>query len=268
MKGISANLSMLFTELPFLERFDAAASAGFRAVEFWFPYEHSPEDTLHALRSANLGCVVMNTPAGDIAAGDWGLAIDPENQPTFKQSLDQALDYASIIGSENLHVMAGVMPAPEGPDKAMVIKAACEQTYVENLKYACDKAQHMHLRLLIEPLNSVDRPRYFLSKLDQAINLINAIDSPKLAVMWDVYHAQIEQGNLADKIRAHSHHFGHVQIADVPGRNEPGTGEINWPFLLRELRHSRYGGWVGFEYKPTRATQDSLTYSLASANLS
>ncbi len=260
MKGLSANLSMLFTELPFLLRFEAAATAGFKAVEFWFPYEYPPEDVRHALRSANLECVVLNTPPGNAPIGEWGLSIDPDRRTQFKQTLDLALHYAGILGSKNVHVMAGIMPTSEDTEERAKVSARCRQTYLENLAYACEQAKEMPLKLLIEPLNRVDRPGYFLSTLEQSIKVIDSVSTQKLAVMWDVYHAQVEQGNLAVKVRSNARYFGHVQIADVPGRHEPGTGEINWPFLMNELRRANYPGWIGLEYKPSTSTQESFSF--------
>jgi hydroxypyruvate isomerase len=251
MKGLSANLSMLFTELPFLQRFDAAATAGFTAAEFWFPYDHQPEEVRYALRSANLQCVVINSPAGNVTAGEWGLSVLPESSATFKLSLAAAIDYAQILGSENLHVMAGIVPAVQDDTLQAKTLAVCQITYLENLAFAAEQTRRIPLKLLIEPLNSVDRPRYFLSTLEQAIQIVESVGGHKIAVMWDIYHTQMQQGNLAAKIRTHAQHFGHVQLADVPGRHEPGTGEINWRFLMKQLQESGYQGWIGLEYKPT-----------------
>lgn len=257
MDKLSANLSLLFTELPFLQRFEAAARAGFTAVEFWFPYDHPAEEVGRALAATGLECVVINTPPGLTDRGDWGLGIFRQRRAEFRAGLELALHYAEVLRCRKLHVMAGIVPpAASGHERCRADEF--EQTYVGNLRDACAKARQQGLQLLVEPLNCVDRPGYYVPTLAKALELVREVGEPNLAVMLDLYHAQMQEGNLCAKLQQCGRHLGHVQVADVPGRHEPGSGEINWPFVMAELRATGYSGWVGLEYRPLVATDDSL----------
>lgn len=241
MQGLSANLSMLFTHLSFLERFDAAARAGFSAVEFWFPYAHDAQDVRHALRSAGQRCVVINTPAGDTAAGDWGLAAVPGKQHQFEQSLELAAHYAEVMEPAHVHVMAGIVRADD---------AAAEALYLAHLRLACQRLGPQR-GVLVEALNGIDRPGYFVNTIAQAAAWVQRVGLPNIGVMADLYHAQMQHGNLIANLRAHAACIKHVQVADVPGRHEPGTGEVHWPRVMQALRETGYAGWVGLECKPS-----------------
>lgn len=253
MPKFSANLSLLFPELPFLDRFEAAAAVGFKAVEFWFPYDHSIAEIQRQLSNWNLKCVVINSPPGDVSTGDWGVAIYGDRQDEFRRGMRTAIEYALALECKNVHVMAGVRLS--GSDVA-----DDTDTYTDNLRYACNEAAAFGLRVLIEPLNQTDRPNYFLSSMSQAQTIVQASEADNLYVMMDLYHVQMSEGNLASKLRQYIPIIGHIQIADVPGRHQPGTGELNYPFLLDFIDHLRYTGWIGCEYLPSGSTAHSLNW--------
>ncbi len=242
MQGLSANLSVLFTQLDFLERFDAAARAGFDAVEFWFPYEYAAQDVRYALRSAGQRCVVINAPAGDRAAGDWGLAAVPGKQAQFEQSLELAAHYAEVLDAAHVHVMAGMVRADEA--------AAAGELYVAHLRLACERLGPQR-GVLVEALNTTDRPGYFVTTIAQAAAWAQRVARPNIGVMGDLYHAQMQHGNLIANLRTHARWIKHVQVADVPGRHEPGTGEVHWPRVMQALQATGYAGWVGLECQPS-----------------
>ncbi len=249
MLKFSANLSILFTELPFAERFAAARQAGFSAVECWFPYEHAnAEQTVRLLADNGLTMVGINSPWG--ADGQWGLAALPGSEAAFEQSLRQTLDYAQAIGRPAVHVMAGLA--------GHIPRHEAQRCYVANLRRAVQLAQGSGITLVIEPLNSRDRPGYFLNSVEQAAALIEHEGLDSLRIMFDCYHTQVQEGDLITRLRRHYDKIGHVQIAGVPARGEPDRGELNYAEVLRELSRLGWQGHVGAEYKPTGASADSF----------
>lgn len=251
MPKFAANLSTMFTELPFIERFGAARAAGFEAVEFLFPYGFEPDQITARLERFRLQLVLHNMPSGDWAAGERGMACDPRRIGEFQDTVGLALDYAEELGVPQLHCLAGKLHAAVTPARA-------HETYVANLRFAAAQCQQRGIKLLIEPLNTVDVPGYFLTGTRQAAAVIAEVGAPNLFLQYDIYHMQRMEGELADTLRARLPLIGHIQLADVPGRHEPGTGEINFPFLLRHLDTIGYDGWVGCEYTPLGATLDGL----------
>ena len=251
MTRFSANLGFLFTELPFLDRFDAAARAGFKAVEFPSPYDHAAEDVARAAREASVDVVLINLPVGDENQGDVGLTGVPGREADYADGLETALDYAAVLDCPRLHTMAGIVPDGLRDDD-------CMSVFAENLTKACAVAGEQGRDVMIEPINRVDVPGYILSYQDQARRLIETVRAPNLKLQFDVYHCQIMQGDLARTFKRLMPLIGHVQISDNPGRHEPGTGEINYRYLIPEMDRLGYDGWVGCEYKPKANTEDSL----------
>lgn len=253
MPRFAANLSMLFTEHAFLDRFERAARAGFGAVEFLFPYAHTPGEVAARLKGNRLQCVLHNLPAGDWEAGERGIACLPDRIDEFRAGVAQAIEYATALGAPQLNCLAG--KAPLGADEKLL-----RQTFVANLKYAAAELQRTNLRLLIEPINTYDIPGFFLNRTAQAIAIVDEVGSDNLFLQYDVYHAQRSEGELAATLSKHLARIAHVQIADNPGRNEPGTGEIHYPFLFAHLARIGYRGFVGCEYKPANGTEAGLAW--------
>jgi hydroxypyruvate isomerase len=253
MPKFSANLSTLFTELTFLDRFAAARAAGFDAVEFQFPYACEPEWITGRLARYNLKLIMHNLPPGDLAAGDRGMACDPRRVQEFQDSVELGLDYAEELGARMLHCMAGLVPRNVAPERA-------HDTYVANLKFAAGKLKERGLDLLIEPINDRDVPGYFLTGSRQAAAIIEECGMDNIFLQFDIYHAQRMEGDLGNSIRTLLPLIRHVQLADVPGRHEPGTGEINFPYLFRLLDELGYDGWIGCEYTPRTNTEDGLQW--------
>ncbi|WP_298294317.1 hydroxypyruvate isomerase [Thiomonas sp.] len=251
MPKFAANLTMLFTEQPFLDRFAAAAQAGFKAVEFLFPYVHGAQQVRNAAVNAGVQIVLHNLPAGDWDAGERGIACLPDRAEEFRAGVDQAIDYAKALGVTQLNCLAG--KAPAGAD-AQQLRA----TLVANLRFAADRLKPHGIRLLIEPINTFDIPGFYLTHTQQALDLIDEVGSDNLFLQYDVYHMQRMEGELAATLQKHLPRIAHVQIADNPGRNEPGTGEINYRFLFQHLDRIGYGGWIGCEYKPKTTTTAGL----------
>jgi len=251
MPRFAANLSMLFTELPFLERFGAASQAGFDAVECQFPYVAPREDIAAALKQHQLPMVLFNLPAGNWEAGARGIACRPDRIDDFRAGVGQAIDYALALGCPRLNCLAGIKPDE-------VSDAEARATLVENLRYAATELSRASLQLLIEPINTFDIPEFFLCRTDQALALLDDVGADNLLVQYDVYHAQRMEGELGNTLRNHLARIGHIQIADNPGRNEPGTGEINFDWLLPFLDRIGYAGHVGAEYKPASGTVAGL----------
>lgn len=257
MPKFAANLSFMFTEVPFAERFARAAAAGFRGVEYLFPYEWPAHDIADALRAADLEQVLFNLPAGDWAAGERGLACLPHRQGEFAESVELALDYAMQLECPRLHCLAGLRPA--GHDEAEL-----EETYIANLRYAADRLAGIGATVMIEPINSrIDMPGYWLDSIDRGFALLDKVDRQNVKLQYDIYHAQIIAGDLARTLEARLPRIGHIQIADNPGRHEPGTGEINYPYLFERLDRLGYDGWIGCEYKPQAATEAGLGWAAA-----
>ncbi len=251
MLRFSANLSTLFQELPLAARFEAAARAGFDAVEMWFPYE-IPAPQMRALLEAHgQRCVGINTLAGDARRGDWGLAADPARRDAFDASVEQAFNYAQAIGCPNVHVLAGQIE-PGAP-----FQPAWDH-YLHCLGAAADRAAARNLTVIIEPLNRLDRPRYLLNTQAQALEALAVLNRANLKIMLDLYHVQRGEGNLIERLRVSLPHAAHVQIADNPGRHEPGTGEIRFDSVFAEIASSGYAGWIGCEYLPSGPTVESF----------
>ncbi len=252
MPKFAANLSFLFTECAFRERFQRAAAAGFDGVEYLFPYDWPAREVAGWLKAAAVEQVLFNLPPGDWAAGERGLACLPHRQGEFAEGIAQAVDYAMVLDCQRVHCMAGIRPAG-------VAEAELEATYVTNLRFAADRFAAVGATVLIEPINSrIDMPGYWLDDIDQALRLIESIDRSNVKLQLDLYHAQIIQGDLARTITDHLAQIGHIQIADNPGRHEPGSGEIHYPYLLALLDRLGYAGWVGCEYKPQATTEAGL----------
>lgn len=253
MPQFAANLSMLFHEAPFLERFALARAAGFEAVEFMFPYGVEAESIVQRLQRHQLRLVLHNMPAGDWAAGDRGMACDPRRVGEFQDSVGLALDYALELGTPRLHCLAGKRPGGVSAERA-------HATYVDNLRFAAGRCREHGIELLIEPINDRDMPGYFLTGSRQAAAIIAECGEPNLFLQFDLYHMQRMEGDLAASLRSLLPLIRHVQLADVPGRHQPGTGEIRFPFLLDLLDELGYAGWVGCEYVPLGDTVDSLRW--------
>jgi hydroxypyruvate isomerase len=253
MPRFAANLTMMFNELPFLDRFAAAARAGFSGVEYLFPYDFDAAALAAALKANNLTQALHNMPAGNWAGGERGIAILPDRVKEFREGVDHAIRYATALGCRQVNCIAGVTPAD-------VEHEALEATFVSNLAYAADKLKNAGIRLLIEPINTMDIPRFFLNTTRQALEIIAKTGSDNLFVQYDIYHMQIMEGDLARTIEKHLAAIAHIQLADNPGRHEPGTGEINFPFLFGHLDRIGYAGWVGCEYKPKAGTIEGLSW--------
>ena len=256
MPRFSANLSFLFNEVPFLDRFAEAAHAGFRAVEFAFGYDYQVRDIAARATEHKLDVVLINAPPGDWDAGDRGLASVSGREHEFAASVVTALRYAQALKCPRIHVMAGVLPA--GVDDAE--RARRLRTYKRNLKFACQEAAEQNVTVLIEPINPRDMPGYLLNTQAEAHAIREELGMANLRVQMDLYHAQVVEGDLTTKIRRWLPHVGHVQIAGVPGRNEPDTGEVNYAHLFRVLDELRYDGWIGCEYRPASGTESGLAW--------
>jgi hydroxypyruvate isomerase len=253
MPKFAANLSLLFNELPFLDRFEGAAAAGFDAVEFLFPYEYDVDELAARLKANGLRQVLFNFPAGNWTAGERGIAIYPNLASEFRDSVARALKYAKALGCTQLHCLAGIAPA--GADHR-----AMRKTYVENLRFAARALADDGITLLIEAINTRDVPGYFLNTTAKAKDILESVEAENLRLQYDVYHMQIMEGDLAPTIDKYLKKIAHVQIADTPGRHEPGTGEINFTFIFDHLDRVGYQGWIGCEYRPRMSTYDSLAW--------
>lgn len=256
MPRFSANLSMLFTEVPFLDRFERAAQAGFEAVEFMFPYAHSPQEIKARLDATGLKAVLHNLPAGDWEGGDRGIACDPARVAEFRAGVARGVAYATTLGVPQLNCLAG--KAPDGADDALL-----RHTFVDNLRFAAAALHQAGLRLLVEPINRYDIPGFYLQRTAQALSVLDEVGAPNAFVQYDIYHAQRTEGELAATLAQHLARIGHIQIADNPGRHEPGSGEINYRFLFQHLDRIGYQGWVGAEYRPASTTEAGLGWRAA-----
>jgi len=251
MPRFAANVSMLFTEAPFLERFALAARAGFSAVECQFPYEAPAADIRARLQEHGLAMVLHNLPAGDWAAGDRGLAGLPHRTDEFRTGVPRAIAYAHALGVQQLNCLAGIAPA--GVDADTV-----HRTLVDNLRFAARALAAEGLKLLVEPINTYDIPGFLVSRTAQCIALLDEVGEPNAFVQYDVYHAQRMEGELAGTLARHLPRIAHVQVADNRGRHEPGTGEIRFDYVFSELDRLGYAGWVGCEYRPAGRTDAGL----------
>ena len=251
MPKFAANLTLLFNEVPFMERFAAARAAGFEAVEYLFPYAYDKNDLAQALRANGLKQVLHNLPAGNWDTGERGIACHPDRVEEFRAGVDRAIDYAKALGCPQVNCLAGKVPAGVSREQA-------HATFVANLRFAADKLKKAGLRLLIELINSYDIPGFFLNTTAQAQSVIDEVGSDNLYIQYDIYHAQRMEGELAATVQKYLPRIAHIQLADNPGRNEPGTGEINYAFLFRHLDAIGYTGWIGCEYKPRTTTVEGL----------
>ena len=251
MPRFAANLSMLFTELPFMERFGAAAAAGFKGVEYLFPYAFAKEDLAAELARHGLVQVLHNLPAGNWEAGERGIACDPARVAEFRSGVAQAIDYATALGCRQVNCLAGIAPAG-------VSAEVLRETFVANLRFAAAQLQEAGIRLLIEPINTYDIPGFYLKRTAQAAEILDEVGSANLFIQYDIYHAQRMEGELAATITKHLPRIAHIQLADNPGRHEPGSGEIHYPWLLRHIDGLGYAGWIGCEYKPATTTTEGL----------
>lgn len=251
MPRFSANLTMLFNEVPFLDRFEKAAASGFNAVEFLFPYAYAASDIKAKLDQYDLQLVLHNLPPGDWDGGERGIACHPDRGEEFRQGVATAINYAQVLGVKQLHCMAGKVPAGVSVEQARL-------TLVSNLRFAADELNKIGLRLLIEPINNVDIPGYFLNYTAQAAAILAEVGADNVFIQYDIYHAQRMEGELAATIQKYFPQIAHIQLADNPGRNEPGSGEINYAYLFAHLDRLAYSGWIGCEYKPVHGTEAGL----------
>ncbi len=251
MPKFAANLSFLFTEASFLERFALARAAGFTAVEYHFPYDYRPSVLKERLETNGLTQVLFNLPPGDWAGGERGIGALPGRSGEFRTGVDKAIEYALALGVPRVNCLAGIRAADRG-------EAEHWQTLAANVRYAAEALQTHGLSLVIEAINRFDMPGFFLNKTRQVLKLIEEVAMPNVFLQYDIYHAQREEGELVSTLRAHIAQIGHIQLADNPGRHQPGTGEINYPFVLAELDALGYQGHVGLEYIPSPDTLSSL----------
>ncbi|MCL4756978.1 MAG: hydroxypyruvate isomerase [Rhodocyclaceae bacterium] len=251
MPRFCANLSMLFTEHAWLDRFQAAADAGFKAVEIQFPYDWPPEVLAQRCHQAGLQLVLHNLPAGNWEAGDRGIACDPARRAEFELGVEQAIRYALALGCTQLNCLSGI-PPPTVPERV------AQETFVANLRLAARALHPAGIRLLIEPINRRDVPGFFLERIGQAARIADAVAAENLFIQLDVYHAQRTEGELTATLAEHLSRIAHIQVADNPGRHEPGSGEINYRYLFEQIDRLGYSGWIGCEYRPLGATRAGL----------
>lgn len=251
MPRFAANLSMMYTEHDFLDRFAAAAADGFQAVEYLFPYDHPAAEIRKRLDDNGLTQALFNAPPGDWAAGERGIAALPGRETEFRTAFGRALEYAGVIGNDRVHVMAGLVPADAD-------RARARATYLENLAYAAASAAAQGVTVLIEPINTRDMPGYFLNRQDDGQAICQQVGAANLKVQFDCYHCQIVEGDLAVKLKRDFAGIGHIQIAGVPDRHEPDLGELNYPYLFNVIDELGYDGWIGCEYRPRAGTSAGL----------
>jgi hydroxypyruvate isomerase len=254
MPRLAANVSTLFRECDFLARFAAAARAGFKAVEYQYPYEHQPEEVAKAARDAKVPVVLHNMPRGDAEKSEHGTACLPGREARFREDLERSIDYARAAGCQSLHLMAGV-PRYDAD------LAESHRVYVANLKYAAQRLKREGMRVLIEPLSEKTIAGCFLKSSAQAMRVLDEVGADNAFLQYDFFHMQIMEGNLAATMQRLLPRIGHMQIADAPDRHEPGTGEINYDFLLKRIDTLGYSGWVGCEYTPKGDTVEGLKWA-------
>ena len=253
MPRLAANLSMMFNEVPFLDRFAAARKAGFEGVEFLFPYDFPAAAIRERLSGEGLTQVLFNMPPGDWANGERGMACLPGRQAEFREGVKKALDYAAALDCRLVHCMAGLMPAGLSMTTATAIYAA-------NLAWATEQAKAAGVKVAIEPINHRDMPGYFLNTQAQGAAIVDAIGRDRLGLQFDVYHVQVTEGDITRRMEQFMPVIVHMQVADVPARNEPGTGEIGWQYVFRRMDELGYQGWVGCEYRPVGDTAAGLDW--------
>lgn len=255
MPKLAANVSLLFPQLPFLERFAAAANAGFRYVEYQFPYAFGDAASVAArARDAGVEVVLHNLPSGDPQKGDRGIGCQPARVAEFREGVERAIEYAKAAGCPRLNALAGIPQPGVAPEKT-------RETLVGNLRHAAAKCRDAGLTLLTEPVNPITIPGFYLNTSRQGIEVIDAVGAPNLKLQYDLFHMQIVEGDLARTIERLLPRIGHMQIADVPARHEPGTGEINFDFLLAHIDRLGYEGWIGAEYNPRGDTVEGLGWA-------
>ncbi len=254
MIKLAANLTMTFNELDFLDRFEAAAKCGFKGVEYLFPYDYSADEIAERLAANELTQVLFDLPAGDWAAGDRGIAVQPERVGEFQDGVGTAIEYARALKCTRLTCLAGIPDIADDRDVS-------QETMIENLRFAARAASDIGATILVEPLNTKDVPGTFVSTSVHGAEIVRAADMPNVKLQFDVYHTQIMEGDLAPSFTALLPLIHHVQIADNPGRHEPGTGEINYPFIFQHIDNSGYDGWIGAEYVPSGETTASLGWA-------
>jgi hydroxypyruvate isomerase len=253
MPRFCANLTMMFNEVPFLDRFQAAAEAGFKAVEFLFPYDFPAAEIRSRLDANGLQQVLFNMPPGDWAAGERGTAALPGRQEEFRAGVEKALEYAAVLGCTRLHCMAGIPPAG-------LVPGAAANLYIANLAWAAERAHAAGVLIVIEPINHRDMPGFLLNTTAQGAGVVAALGADRVRLLFDVYHCQVTEGDITSRMKALLPIIGHIQIADVPARNEPGTGEIGWRYVFSQMDAIGYDGWVGCEYRPAAGTQVGLAW--------
>jgi len=253
MPKFAANLTMLFGEVSFEERFAASKEAGFRYVEYLFPYDYKAEDLAGHLKNNGLQQILFNLPAGNWAEGERGIAGNPSRVEEFKQGVDSALEYARVLNVDRINCLVGL-------ELENVSKSEQLKVLVENVAYAAEKLAAENRMMVIEAINTFDMPGFLLSSTQDGLNVINEVKAPNLKLQYDVYHMQKMEGNLLPTIEANLEHIGHIQIADNPGRHQPGTGEINYRHLLLEIDRMGYDGYIGLEYVPEPDTKASLAW--------
>ncbi|MAC60802.1 MAG: hydroxypyruvate isomerase [SAR116 cluster bacterium] len=252
MLNLSANISLLFTENSFLERFGKASENNFQAVEFQFPYEFSPEIIKEKLDKFNLDLSVFNSLPGNFKNGDRGLACLPKRKEEFQRTIIQSIEYAKIIKCKKIHIMSGIQGSKND--------LAYRDTYIENLQWACDKFSEEDLTVLIEPINSRNIPDYFLSSTDMAIKIIELTAKKNIKLLFDIYHHQIIRGDVTKYLKNIYSYIGHIQIAGIPDRNEPDISEIDYKFIFKIINDLGYKGWIGCEYNPIQDTESGLSW--------
>jgi hydroxypyruvate isomerase len=253
MPRFAANLTMMYNEVGFLDRFAAAARSGFTGVEYLFPYPFDKGELAERLQQHGLTQVLHNLPAGDWGAGERGIACLPDRVGEFQDGVLKAIEYAQALGCKQVNCLAGISPGGVDPH-------AVRATFVSNLKLAADQLKEAGIRLLIEPINTRDIPNFYLCHTQQGLDIMDEVGSDNIALQYDIYHMQVMEGNLARTIESNLARIGHIQLADNPGRHEPGTGEINYPFLFGLIDKLGYSGWVGCEYAPLATTEDGLDW--------
>lgn len=256
MPKFAANLTLLYSEYDFVDRFAAAKRDGFEAVEFLFPYSFDKNHLAEVLQANGLVQVLHNLPAGDWAKGERGIACLPDRIGEFQDGVGQAIEYARALGCLQLNCLIGIPPEGADPERTRRI-------VVDNLAFAAGELERAGIRLLIEPINRFDIPGFWLNRVREAEALIEEIGSDNLFIQYDLYHQQRTEGELAATFRCAEDRIAHIQLADNPGRHEPGTGEVNYPFLFDLLDREGYEGWIGCEYKPARGTSEGLGWARA-----
>ena len=251
MPRFAANLTLLYNEHAFIDRFAAAAKSGFSGVEYLFPYDFDKNRLAEQLQKHRLAQVLHNLPAGDWPGGERGIACHPGRAGEFQDGVGKAIEYAQALDCRQLNCLAGIAPADAAPEKVRA-------TFVSNLRFAADKLKQAGIRLLTEPINTRDIPGFYLTHTQQALDIIAEVGSDNLFLQYDIYHMQIMEGDLAATIEKNLKLIPHMQLADNPGRHEPGTGEINYPFLFEFIDRLGYRGWIGCEYKPSTTTDAGL----------